>query len=40
MVTIPPAPRTARAIDFAIGERVDGPIFLGRNGEQPHRHVA
>jgi hypothetical protein len=25
----PLAPRTARAIDLAVGERVDGPIFLG-----------
>jgi integrase/recombinase XerD len=33
VVTIPLAPRTDRAIDLAIGERVDGPIFLGRNGE-------
>jgi integrase/recombinase XerD len=28
VVTIPLAPRTARAIDLAIGERVEGPIFL------------
>ena len=28
LVTIPLAPRTARAIDLAIGERPDGPIFL------------
>jgi integrase len=27
VVTIPLAPRTARAIDLAIGERTDGPIF-------------
>jgi hypothetical protein len=27
VVTIPLAPRTARAIDLAIGERVEGPIF-------------
>jgi hypothetical protein len=26
------APRTARAIDLAIGERLDGPIFLGIAG--------
>ena len=30
LVTIPLAPRTARAIDLAIGERLDGPIFLRR----------
>jgi len=28
VVTIPLAPRTARAIDLAIGERCEGPIFL------------
>jgi integrase/recombinase XerD len=27
IVTIPPAPRTARAVDLAIGERCEGPIF-------------
>jgi len=34
VVTVPLAPRTARAIDLAIGERVEGPIFLGQNGER------
>ncbi len=29
-VLIPLAPRTARAVDLAVGERSDGPIFLGR----------
>jgi hypothetical protein len=28
VVTIPLAPRTARAIDLAIGERAAGPVFL------------
>jgi integrase len=28
VVTIPLAPRTARAIDLAVGERCEGPIFL------------
>src|SRR3954469_6264332 len=32
IVTIPLAPRTARAIDLAIGERLDGPIFLRPDG--------
>ena len=32
VVTIPLAPRTARAIDLAIGERADGPIFLAGTG--------
>jgi integrase len=31
-VTIPLAPRTARAIDLVVGERCDGPIFLGTGG--------
>jgi integrase/recombinase XerD len=30
VVTIPLAPRTARAIDLAIDERTDGPLFLAR----------
>lgn len=28
VVTIPLAPRTARAIDLAVGERLEGPIFM------------
>jgi len=40
IVTIPLAPRVARAIDLAIGERVEGPIFLGHNGEHLDRHAA
>jgi integrase/recombinase XerD len=28
VVTIPLAPRTARAIDLAVGERSEGPVFL------------
>jgi len=32
VVTIPLAPRTARAIDLAVAERVDGPIFYGPDG--------
>ncbi len=39
-VTIPLAPRTARAIDLAVGERFDGPIFLGHNGERMTRDAA
>jgi integrase/recombinase XerD len=30
VVTIPLAPRTARAIDLAVGERTDGPVFPER----------
>ena len=40
MVTIPLAPRTARAIDLAIGERSDGPLFLARDGRRLDRHGA
>jgi integrase len=37
VVTIPLAPRTARAIDLAIGERVEGPIFLSADGQRLDR---
>ena len=40
LVTIPLAPRTARAIDLAIGERLDGPIFLRADGQRMDRHGA
>jgi hypothetical protein len=40
VVTIPLAPRTARAIDLAVGERVDGPIFLASEGRRLDRHGA
>ena len=40
VVTIPLAPRTARAIDLAIGERLDGPIFLRADGDRMDRHCA
>ena len=40
IVTVPLAPRTARAIDLAIGERVEGPIFLSGTGERLDRHAA
>jgi integrase/recombinase XerD len=39
-VTIPLAPRTARAIDLAVGERCDGPIFLAADGSRLDRHGA
>jgi Thiamine-binding protein len=32
VVTIPLAPRTARAIDLALGERTGGPVFLAYGG--------
>lgn len=37
IVTIPLAPRTARAIDLAIGERCEGPIFLTPGGRRLDR---
>src|ERR1700756_5509699 len=40
VVTIPLAPRTARAIDLAIGERCEGPIFTSSNGSGLDRHGA
>jgi integrase len=40
VVTIPLAPRTARAIDLAIGERMEGPIFLTADGRRLDRHGA
>jgi integrase/recombinase XerD len=39
-VTIPLAPRTARAIDLAIGERTDGPLFTTADGQRLGRHGA
>jgi len=40
VVTIPLAPRTARAIDLAIAERTSGPIFLAADGRRLDRHGA
>jgi len=41
IVTIPLAPRTARAIDLYVGERNEGPIFLNRDGTRRlDRHAA
>jgi hypothetical protein len=40
VVTIPLAPRTARAIDLAIGERCEGPIFVIPDGRRLDRHGA
>jgi len=39
-VTIPLAPRTARAVDLAIGERDSGPIFVTADGRRLDRHGA
>jgi len=40
VVTIPLAPRTARAIDLAVGERSDGPLFLAADGARLDHHGA
>jgi site-specific recombinase XerD len=40
VVTVPLAPRTARAIDLAMGERCEGPIFLAPGGRRLDRHGA
>lgn len=39
-VTIPLAPRTARAVELAIGERTSGPIFITADGQRLDRHGA
>jgi site-specific recombinase XerD len=40
IVTIPLAPRTARAIYLAVGERSQGPIFQATDGRRLDRHGA
>jgi integrase/recombinase XerD len=40
VVTVPLAPRTARAIDLAIGERTEGPVFLAKDGRRLAQHGA
>jgi integrase/recombinase XerD len=40
VVTVPLAPRTARAIDLAVGERIAGPTFLAADGRRLDRHGA
>jgi integrase/recombinase XerD len=40
VVIVPLAPRTARAVDLAIGERVEGPVFLAADGRRLDRHGA
>lgn len=39
-VLIPLAPRTSRALDLAIGERAEGPVLLGNDGERLDRYGA
>ena len=40
IVIIPLAPRMARAIDLVVGERCEGPIFVGADGRRIDRHAA
>jgi integrase/recombinase XerD len=40
VVTVPLAPRTARAIDLAVGERTAGPLFPAADGKRLDRHGA
>jgi integrase/recombinase XerD len=40
VVTIPLAPRTARAIDLSVGERTGGPVFQTADGQRLDRHGA
>jgi integrase/recombinase XerD len=40
IVTIPLAPRTAQAIDLAIGEHTEGPLFPAKDGQLLDRHGA
>jgi integrase/recombinase XerD len=40
VVTVPLAPRTARAIDLVVGERCDGPIFVDADRQRIDRHAA
>lgn len=39
-VTMPLAPRVARAVDLAIGDRLEGPIFTDADGMRLDRHAA
>jgi integrase len=39
LVTMPLAPRVARGIDLAVGERLEGPIFIDADGQRLDRHA-
>ena len=39
-MTIPLATRTARAIDLAVSDRTEGPVFLATDGRRLDRHGA
>ncbi len=40
VVTVPLAPRSARAVELAVGERCEGPVFVGPDGHRLDRHAA
>lgn len=40
VAVIPLPPRVARAIDAAVGERMNGPVLLSRSGQRLDRHGA
>jgi integrase/recombinase XerD len=40
VVSMPLAPRVARTVDLAIGERLEGPIFIDTAGQRLDRHAA
>jgi integrase/recombinase XerD len=40
VVTMPLAPRVARTLDLAIGERLEGPVFVDSDGARLDRHAA
>jgi integrase/recombinase XerD len=40
LVTMPLAPRVARAVDLAIGERLEGPVFVDHERQRLDRHAA
>jgi integrase/recombinase XerD len=40
VATMPLAPRVARAVDLAIGDRLAGPIFVESDGRRVDRHAA
>jgi integrase len=40
VVTVPLAPRTARALDLCVGERAAGPVFMAADGSRLDRHAA
>jgi integrase/recombinase XerD len=40
VVTMPLPPRVARTVDLAIGERIEGPVFIDSPGQRLDRHAA